>query len=79
MQPWERQVYDLWETAGTTVSRPQRKALYDRWQVLFAQNLPVVMIAKPTAVGAIWNRYSNYVYSLGVIPGYNPVPLIHQR
>jgi peptide/nickel transport system substrate-binding protein len=79
MQPWERQIYDLWETGGTTTSRPQRKAVYDRWQMLFAQNLPVIMIAKPTSVGAVYNRYGNYIYSLGVIPGYNPVPLIFQR
>jgi len=79
MQPWERQTFDIWETAGTTVSRPQRKALYDQWQALFAQNLPVIMIAKPTAVGAIYTRYGNYLYSLGVIPGYNPVPLIYER
>jgi peptide/nickel transport system substrate-binding protein len=37
------------------------------------------MIAKPTAVGAIYTRYGNYVYSLGVIPGFNPVPLIYER
>jgi peptide/nickel transport system substrate-binding protein len=79
MQPWERQTFDIWEAAGTTVSRPQRKALYDQWQSLFAQNLPVIMIAKPTAVGAIYTRYGNYVYSLGVIPGFNPVPLIYER
>ncbi len=79
MQPWERQMHEIWETGGTTVSRPQRKALYDRWQVLFAQNLPVIMIAKPTAVGAIQDRYGNYIYSLGVIPGLNPVPLIYQK
>jgi peptide/nickel transport system substrate-binding protein len=79
MQPWERQTYDVWETAGTTVSRPQRKALYDRWQTLFAQNLPVIMIAKPTAVGVVHDRYGNYIYSLGVIPGYNPLPLMYQK
>ncbi len=79
MQPWERQMHEIWEMGGTTVSRPQRKALYDRWQVLFAQNLPVIMIAKPKAVGAIQNRYGNYIYSLGVIPGLNPVPLIYQK
>jgi hypothetical protein len=53
--------------------------LYDRWQVLFAQHLPVIMIAKPMAVGAIHNRYRNYIYSLGVVPGFNPVPLIYQQ
>jgi peptide/nickel transport system substrate-binding protein len=79
MQPWERQIFDVWETGGTTVSRPQRKALYDRWQTLFAQNLLVIMIAKPMAVGAIHNRYGNYIYTLGVIPGYNPVPLFYQK
>ena len=79
MQPWERQTHDIWEAAGTTVSRPQRKALYDRWQTLFAQNLPVIMIAKPTAVGVVHDRYGNYIYSLGVIPGYNPVPLMYQK
>lgn len=79
MQPWERELYDIWETAGTTVSRPQRKALYDRAQTLFAQNVLVIMIAKPTAVAAISNRYGNYLYSLGVIPGLNPVPLIYQK
>lgn len=79
MQPWEREVYDIWETAGTTVSRPQRKALYDRWQMLFAQNLPVIMIAKPFAVGAVQNKYANYIYSLGQIPGFNPAPLIYLK
>jgi peptide/nickel transport system substrate-binding protein len=80
MRPWERQIYDIWETAGTTAAQPpQRKALYDRWQVLFAESLPVIMIAKPMAVGAIHNRYGNYIYSLGVIPGFNPVPLIYQK
>lgn len=79
MHPWERQIYDIWEAGGTTVSRPQRKALYDQWQRLFAQNLPVIMIAKPMAVGVIYSRYGNYIYSLGVIPGYNPVPLIFER
>jgi len=79
MQPWERQIYDIWETAATAAQPSQRKTLYDRWQVLFAQNLPVIMIAKPMAVGAIQKRYGNYIYSLGVIPGFNPVPLIYQQ
>ena len=53
--------------------------LKHRWQALFAQNLPVIMLAKPMAVGAVWDRYGNYLYGLGVIPGYNPVPLIFQK
>lgn len=79
MQPWEKQIYDIFDEAGTTTDKGKRKALYTRWQLLFAQNLPVIPIAKPENIGAISNKFGNYVYNLGVIPGYNPVPLIYQK
>ncbi|RIH75191.1 hypothetical protein Mcate_02360 [Meiothermus taiwanensis] len=44
-----------------------------------AREAQVIMIAKEYAVGAVSNRYGNYIYSLGVIPGFNPVPLMFQR
>lgn len=77
--PWEREIYDIWEKAASTTNFTQRKALYDRWQAIFAREAMVIMIAKEFAVGAVSNRYGNYVYSLGVIPGYNPIPLMFQR
>ncbi|WP_102126326.1 ABC transporter substrate-binding protein [Deinococcus planocerae] len=79
MQPWERQIYTIFNDAATTTDRSKRKALYTRWQLLFAQNLPVTPLAKPENIGAISNKYGNYIYNLGVIPGYNPVPLIYQK
>jgi peptide/nickel transport system substrate-binding protein len=79
MQPWEKEIYTIFETASTTPDRAQRKALYTRWQLLFAHNLPVIPLLKPENIGAISNKYGNYVYNLGVIPGYNPVPLIYQK
>lgn len=79
MFPWERDIYTIFNSAATTTDRSQRKALYTRWQLLFAQNLPVTPIAKPENIGAVSNKYGNYVYNLGVIPGYNPVPLIYQK
>ncbi|BDP43462.1 hypothetical protein DAETH_34310 (plasmid) [Deinococcus aetherius] len=79
MAPWERQVYTIFNDAATTTDRSKRKALYTRWQLLFAQNLPVTPLAKPENIGAISNKYGNYIYNLGVIPGYNPVPLIYQK
>ncbi|PZA06752.1 MULTISPECIES: ABC transporter substrate-binding protein [unclassified Meiothermus] len=77
--PWEKEVYDLWEKAASTTNFTQRKALYDRWQAIFAREAMVIMIAKEFAVGAVSNRYGNYIYSLGVIPGYNPVPIMYQK
>lgn len=79
MQPWEKQIYQIFADGATTPDPARRKALYTRWQLLFAQNLPVTPLAKPENIGAISNKYGNYVYNLGVIPGYNPVPLVYQK
>jgi len=79
MQPWEKQIYDIFDQASTETNAGRRKALYTRWQVIFAQNLPVIPIAKPENIGVISNKYGNYIYNLGVIPGYNPVPLVYQK
>lgn len=79
MFPWEKEIYNIFDDASTTSDAGKRKALYTRWQLNFAQNLPVTPIAKPENIGAISDRYGNYVYNLGVIPGYNPVPLIFQK
>lgn len=79
MAGWEKDIYTIFNQAATTTSASARKALYTRWQLLFAQNLPVTPIAKPENIGAVSNKFGNYVYNLGVIPGYNPVPLIFQK
>lgn len=79
MAPWEKEIYSIFDRAAVEPSASARKALYTRWQLLFAQNLPVTPIAKPENIGAISNKYGNYIYNLGVIPGYNPVPLIYQK
>ncbi|MGI8747835.1 MAG: ABC transporter substrate-binding protein [Deinococcus sp.] len=79
MAPWERQIYDIFETASTDTSAANRKALYTRWQGLFARNLPVIPIVKPENIGVVSTHYGNYIYNLGVIPGYNPVPLIYRK
>lgn len=78
-QPWEKEIYDLWEKAASTTNITQRKALYDRWQAIFARNALVIMIAKEFAVGAVSTRYGNYIFNPGFIPGYNPVPLMFQK
>ncbi|MCV5753277.1 hypothetical protein OFN51_31220, partial [Escherichia coli] len=35
--PWEKEIYDIWEKAASTTNVTQRKALYDRWQAIFAR------------------------------------------
>jgi len=77
--PWEKEIWDIWEKAASTTNTTQRKALYDRWQNIFAREAMVIMIAKAYAVGAVSNKYGNYLYTLGVIPGHNPVPIMYQK
>jgi peptide/nickel transport system substrate-binding protein len=77
--PWEKEIYDIWEKAASTTNVTERKALYDRWQAIFARQAMVIMIAKANAVGAVSTKYGNYIYDLGVIPGYYPVPLMYQK
>ena len=75
MADWELRTYEIFDTGTTNVDAASRAANYREWQVLNAENVPVIMIAKPSNIAAVYDRVGNFVYNLGVIPGYNPVPL----
>ena len=75
MSDWETRVYEIFDEASQLTDQAQRVELYGEWQRINAENLPVIMIAKGTNAAAVYDRVQNFVYSLGVIPGYNPVPL----
>lgn len=60
MFTWERNIYEIFRQAEQLGDQNERKRLYDRWQLLFAQNLPVIMIAKPDAVAAGSARLGNF-------------------
>jgi peptide/nickel transport system substrate-binding protein len=77
MADWERRIYEIFEQAAVMTDNEARAELYGEWQELNAVNVPVIMIAKPANVAAVYNKVQNFVYSLGVIPGYNPVPLYY--
>lgn len=79
MKAWEREIYHIFEQAGVTNNSKKRKLLYARWQKLFAQYLPVTPLYKPHNLGAISKKYSNYIFTTGVVPGYNPIPLIYRK
>ncbi len=74
MTDWERRTYEIFDQGSTTVDPEARAELYREWQRLNAEYVPVIMIAKPGNVAAVYDHVENFVYTLGVIPGYNPVP-----
>jgi peptide/nickel transport system substrate-binding protein len=75
MADWERRIWEIFDRGTVEINQEERVALYKEWQRLNAEYAPVIMIAKPQNIAAAYNRVQNFVYSLGVIPGYNPVPL----
>lgn len=79
MAPWEHQIYEIFDSGTTEVDPVARASAYRVWQVLNAVNVPVIMIAKPSNIAAVYDHVGNFVYNLGVIPGYNPVPLYYVR
>ena len=79
MADWERRIYDIFDQGSTLADPEARAALYREWQRLNAENVPVIMIAKPGNVAAVYDHVGNFAYSLGVIPGYNPVPFYFRR
>ena len=79
MTDWEQRIYEIFDEASKLNDQAARVELYNEWQVLNAENLPVIMIVKPVNAAAVYNRIGNFIYSLGVIPGYNPVPLYFVR
>ncbi len=75
MADWEKRIYDIFDQATTLVDQDARAELYKEWQRINAEMVPVIMIAKPANIAAVHSNLGNFVYNLGVIPGYNPVPL----
>jgi peptide/nickel transport system substrate-binding protein len=79
MADWERRIYEIFDEGTTMVDAEARAEGYREWQRLNAEYVPVIMIAKPGNVAAVYDHVGNFVYNLGVIPGYNPVPFYFRR
>lgn len=77
MKEWERRLYDIFDEASRILDQDRRFELYAEHQRINAEYVPVIMIAKPANIAAVSNRVGNFIYNLGVIPGYNPVPLYY--
>ncbi len=74
---FEHRLYEIFELGSTLADQEQRAELYREWQRINAEQALVIMIAKPANIAATYNNVHNFVYSLGVIPGYNPVPFYY--
>lgn len=72
MVDWELRVFDLFELGEVEMDPAARKALYDEWQEIYADKVPVIFIAKGMALTAINEQVGNvFLKDNGQIVGTN--------
>ncbi|MBM3270904.1 MAG: ABC transporter substrate-binding protein [Candidatus Sericytochromatia bacterium] len=58
-QPWEKDIDKLFDEANTTLDDPKRKELYDRYQVVAAEQLPYIYIVNRIQLYPVRNVFRN--------------------
>lgn len=56
---WEAEIDKIFDTAVQELDRNKRKALYDRWQEIVAQKLPLIYTVLPASIFAVRNKFGN--------------------
>jgi peptide/nickel transport system substrate-binding protein len=57
--PWEAQIDSIFDAGVKEIDDVKRKALYDRWQQIAADNLPLIYTVLPERIFCITNRFGN--------------------
>ena len=63
-EPWEKEVLDLYEKAAIEFDPVKRKALYDKSQVIVAENLPFLYTVNTLSLVAFRNNLGNIFPSI---------------
>jgi len=56
---WEKKVDDIFDAAGQEFNEDKRKALYDQYQKIVAEELPVIYTALSARLTAVKNKFGN--------------------
>lgn len=59
LPPWQKRIDEIFRTAGRTLDQQKRKALYEEWQVIAAENLPLIYLVLPRVIYAVKDRLEN--------------------
>lgn len=63
--PWEARIDELFNAGVRELDRDKRKVIYDEWQMIVSEELPLIYTCLPEALYAVRNRFGNL----------HPVPL----
>ncbi len=56
---WEKRINLLFEEGAKELDRKRRKKLYDEWQKIVSEELPVIYTASPASMTAVRNKFGN--------------------
>jgi peptide/nickel transport system substrate-binding protein len=56
---WEAEIDKLWTQGAQELDPAKRKQIYDRWQVVAAEQLPFIFTVVPNQLNVIRNHYGN--------------------
>lgn len=56
---WQRRIDEIFDTAATILDREERRRLYNEWQALAAEHLPLVYLVLPVRDYAVRNTVKN--------------------
>lgn len=56
---WEAEIDSIFNQGVQTLDRDERKALYDRWQEIVAEELPVIYTVLPASIFAVRDKFGN--------------------
>lgn len=63
---WEQKINEIFDTAVQILNNDDRKKLYDEWQMIASQELPLIYTIVPEKIAASRNKFGNlYPTSLG--------------
>lgn len=57
--PWEKEIDDIFRKGAQEMDEQKRKALYDRYQVIAAEQLPFIFLVLPDSIYAVRDGFGN--------------------
>ncbi len=57
--PWEAEIDDLFRRGAQSLDAKERQKIYNRWQVIAAEQLPFLYLVVPDSLWAVRNRFGN--------------------
>ncbi len=56
---WEAEIDSIFDRAVQELDRKKRKALYDKWQMIVSEKLPLIYTVLPANIFAVRNKFGN--------------------